>query len=136
MPVQNIGQNDMTFSVGEPQSLEVCNEEMSEAEAEPKYWARNRVATKRVKDGRAKPSPTLGCITCKFCGREFSKKTSLGGHMSKMHPDSSDKYRKKMETRNANAPDRERLKRAKAYFANVPKHINFRAEATLVKKLL
>lgn len=56
--------------------------------------------------------------------------------MSKMHPDSSEKYRKKMETRDAKAPDRERLKRAKVYFANIPKHINFRAEVTLVKKLL
>lgn len=52
---------------------------------------------------------------CKYCGEQFSKTQSVGGHVSKKHPGMSVSYRKKQDTRAENENDRKMRSQAKKY---------------------
>ena len=56
------------------------------------------------------PNRTFECIYCK---EEFQTCQSLGGHISRKHPKTSDKFQKKMERRKERTFDRQLLDLAK-----------------------
>jgi hypothetical protein len=74
--------------------------------------------------------------SCKHCGQVFKTRTSLGGHMSKMHPGMSDAYRQKIEKYKQNEQDREARKRAKDMVKPGLSTSNARVLVTKLKKLI
>jgi len=45
-------------------------------------------------------------LQCKMCSEKFKTAQSLGGHISRKHPKSSDKYLQKMQRRQERTFDR------------------------------
>ena len=76
---------------------------------------------------------------CKICNMKFLNKESLGGHTSKAHPNSSNKYKKKLQTRMEREPERILLATAKSIFYKAwpGKDINFnRQRLSTIKRQL
>ncbi len=55
-------------------------------------------------------------VECKLCGKIFSSTCALGGHMSKKHANSSEKYKAKIEVRKRREDIRELIMRARELF--------------------
>jgi hypothetical protein len=55
----------------------------------------------------------IDSFTCEVCGEEFDTGQGLGGHMSRKHPNSSLKFKKKKETRDKRKEQRDKLYEAK-----------------------
>ena len=45
-------------------------------------------------------------FSCKICAKKFRTRQALGGHMSKLHPGSSEKYKRKLMRREERVNDR------------------------------
>jgi hypothetical protein len=80
------------------------------------------------------PSQT---VRCEYCGRQFTKTQSLGGHISKKHPGKSEQYALKQQKRADNEHDREMRQKAKEFFSLRTKKdpAAFRQKITEIKKL-
>jgi len=80
-------------------------------------------------------------FTCDICGCSFSNGQGLGGHMSRKHPNQSEKYQKKKQTRERRNSNREIIYKAKRIllkrFRQDYDHlINFSNGRKLIKKLV
>lgn len=59
---------------------------------------------------------------CLICGISFNNGQGLGGHMSRKHPNQSEKYEKKKQTRERRKEKREHIYEAKSILLNRHKH--------------
>lgn len=108
----------------------------STAKVSTKLRQKPRAGKKRVTGVlREVKLPQAGFL-CKICGVPFERQTSLGGHMSKMHPGNSKAYLKKMETFNKNSFDREMRKQAQRLLGDVLPPKLLRPKVTQLKKWL
>ena len=67
----------------------------------------------RMKGNKNKITYYYESYDCKLCGRPFTTGQGLGGHMSRMHPNTSEQYKIKMNTRKVRSKQRELLVIAK-----------------------
>jgi hypothetical protein len=80
-------------------------------------------------------------FTCNICGLSFNNGQGLGGHMSRKHPNQSEKYQKKKLTRERRNNNREIIYRAKRILLKRFKQdydhlINFSNGRRIIKKLV
>ena len=78
-------------------------------------------------------------FTCDICGVSFSNGQGLGGHMSRKHPNQSEKYKKKKETRDGRNNNRELIYKAKRILLKRFRHdydnlISFSSGRRVIKK--
>ena len=78
---------------------------------------------------------------CDICGDSFSNGQGLGGHMSRKHPNKSEKYKMKKETRERRNKSREIIYKAKRillrkFNENYDNLINFAKGRKQIKKLV
>ena len=83
----------------------------------------------------SKTPKNVGKTQCPHCRRTFEKAQSLGGHMSKAHQGMSQIYANKMAIREARAPKRLLLKKAKDLILERDPNFNFKRRNSLVKQV-
>ena len=70
---------------------------------------------------------------CPHCRKTFEKPQALGGHMSKAHQGMSQRYANKMAVREARAPERLLLKKAKDLILERDPNFNFKRRRPMVE---
>jgi uncharacterized C2H2 Zn-finger protein len=92
---------------------------------------------KHENDEHQSPKEDPSVFQCNKCDKTFSSQQALGGHSSKSHPGSSQKYNKKIVVRQGREYEREMLKQAKKMIEAIGKNPKlFRADCTKIKNLL